>query len=626
MNDDIFKLLDQKYGAQKRQEEEEKKKEGGFDWKDWVSEAGGLAGGLIGTVGGPAGMVGGATIGAGMSQALESRLKGEPITAKKVATESVISGAGELAGLGLAKIGGKLLKPISKFFSKGGDDLAVRGLRANSSQLTKFKSLHGEDVVETLSRHKLQGAGSKEILERAITPLQNSFDDIVKSADIKVSQDVLDKNFYKKIKILLESGDLDDVKAAESIMAQYDNILKETDNSLGSLNKFRKNFDAKYQSYKTGNPLVASEKQIIADALRETVHEGAEAAGATGSKETGRELSKLYDLLKIAEKQENLGRGSLPIGITTAIGGGIGVSVGAVTGGGAGAGAGAIAGSMAAERVVNNPKVIGALSRMATASGDKMMIKALEMSAKSGTPLAGAIGQLSSQALLNDPQPETTPELPNLPQTSNMSGDQQDVLGSFDQVNQALGGGGGQGGGGFQGFSKEQQAKFMLQDLASGGKNIDELTAIFKLLGSGGEEQKKYSDTAITKIADLQSALSNLENLDTLVDENKGFIGPLKGIQAKNPWSKARFAQADIDRVRQQVGKALEGGVLRKEDEEKYKKILPTMSDTYKTAKYKIKALYDAISRDMKDYENKQQTYGTGTNSYLPSNVEDITF
>jgi hypothetical protein len=45
-------------------------------------------------------------------------------------------------------------------------------------------------------------------------------------------------------------------------------------------------------------------------------------------------------------------------------------------------------------------------------------------------------------------------------------------------------------------------------------------------------------------------------------------------MQTVNPWSGSRKVQAEIDRVRQLVGKALEGGVLRKEDEEKYKKIL----------------------------------------------------
>jgi hypothetical protein len=57
--------------------------------------------------------------------------------------------------------------------------------------------------------------------------------------------------------------------------------------------------------------------------------------------------------------------------------------------------------------------------------------------------------------------------------------------------------------------------------------------------------------------------------------------------------SKAR--QGTIDRVKQVIGKALEGGVLRKEDEIKYEKILPTIGDPPSVAKAKLKGLKDAL-------------------------------
>jgi hypothetical protein len=53
--------------------------------------------------------------------------------------------------------------------------------------------------------------------------------------------------------------------------------------------------------------------------------------------------------------------------------------------------------------------------------------------------------------------------------------------------------------------------------------------------------------------------------------------------------------QAVIDRVKQVIGKALEGGVLRKEDEYKYTKILPTIQDTPEVAKVKLDGLKDAL-------------------------------
>jgi hypothetical protein len=57
----------------------------------------------------------------------------------------------------------------------------------------------------------------------------------------------------------------------------------------------------------------------------------------------------------------------------------------------------------------------------------------------------------------------------------------------------------------------------------------------------------------------------------------------------------AKGRQAVIDRVKQVIGKALEGGVLRKEDEYKYTKILPTIKDIPQVVKTKLDGLKAAI-------------------------------
>ena len=57
----------------------------------------------------------------------------------------------------------------------------------------------------------------------------------------------------------------------------------------------------------------------------------------------------------------------------------------------------------------------------------------------------------------------------------------------------------------------------------------------------------------------------------------------------------AKKKQALIDRVKQVIGKTLEGGVLRKEDELKYEKILPTVRDTGEIVTSKLDGLEAAI-------------------------------
>lgn len=121
---------------------------------------------------------------------------------------------------------------------------------------------------------------------------------------------------------------------------------------------------------------------------------------------------------------------------------------------------------------------------------------------------------------------------------------------------------------------------------------------------------KGLSDTAIDNISQTEKALEDLAELRSIIEGNQDKLGPITGLAALNPFSEARKIQADVDRVRQTVGKALEGGVLRKEDEEKYKKILATLTDTPSTALYKIEALQSSIQRDIERYKDLQLASG----------------
>jgi hypothetical protein len=134
-------------------------------------------------------------------------------------------------------------------------------------------------------------------------------------------------------------------------------------------------------------------------------------------------------------------------------------------------------------------------------------------------------------------------------------------------------------------------------------------------LDTSGLAAKALSDTAIKEITQTQAALAGLVDLQSKIKDNLEYIGPIAGFQKLNPWSKARQVQSDVDRIRQVVGKALEGGVLRKEDEEKYKKILATLSDTPETAEYKITQLMAALQQNINDYTELQGLSGR----YIPS-------
>jgi hypothetical protein len=122
--------------------------------------------------------------------------------------------------------------------------------------------------------------------------------------------------------------------------------------------------------------------------------------------------------------------------------------------------------------------------------------------------------------------------------------------------------------------------------------------------------KKQLSPIEVKQLTQSEAALESLDDLRGVIQDNLQFVGPISGLQRFNPWSDARKAQADIDRVRQTVGKTLEGGVLRKEDEEKYKKILATLGDTPETALYKIDSLVSTLQRDMQNFKEETSKAG----------------
>lgn len=122
------------------------------------------------------------------------------------------------------------------------------------------------------------------------------------------------------------------------------------------------------------------------------------------------------------------------------------------------------------------------------------------------------------------------------------------------------------------------------------------------LPASNREQGRPVTSGDAGRMTDLDTSLSDLNTLETEL----GTTGAASKIGAMLPnavteftgWgSDAKQRQAVIDRVKQVIGKALEGGVLRKEDEYKYVKILPTIGDPPEVAAKKLQGLRAAIEQ-----------------------------
>jgi len=130
------------------------------------------------------------------------------------------------------------------------------------------------------------------------------------------------------------------------------------------------------------------------------------------------------------------------------------------------------------------------------------------------------------------------------------------------------------------------------------------------------KEKSAVRDELLTKVPDWEepnfdtagerksaaegaSAIAGLQELKTVLQDNSQYLGPIAGLQAYIPGSQAQKVRGSIDLIRQRVGKALEGGVLRKEDEKKYEKILGTITDRPDIAASKIDNVISELQRDM---------------------------
>lgn len=124
---------------------------------------------------------------------------------------------------------------------------------------------------------------------------------------------------------------------------------------------------------------------------------------------------------------------------------------------------------------------------------------------------------------------------------------------------------------------------------------------------------------------------TSLDDLDTL-ERDLGKTGTGSAIGAKLPkavtdltgWgADSKSRQAVIDRVKQVIGKALEGGVLRKEDEAKYERILPTIGDEPTVAASKIAGLREAITKRRATLLDALRDAGYDTSKYPAGRKRD---
>ncbi len=130
--------------------------------------------------------------------------------------------------------------------------------------------------------------------------------------------------------------------------------------------------------------------------------------------------------------------------------------------------------------------------------------------------------------------------------------------------------------------------------------------------GRGGGQMKPNE---IAKFNEGNNAPLVLKDLHGLVDTHSSDFGPIAGrIAGNNPWNEnAKTIDAQLRQAAQVVGSYLEGGKLMKDDEVKYRNMLPNLADTPEVAKNKLTLVERLIAQ--RQNSNLDALKGAGYNT-----------
>ncbi len=361
-----------------------------------------------GVVGATAGGGGGLAIQNLIREQLGVETRSSEEVLKDVTTGAARDGAFQALGFGAGKyVLGPALKGAGWVLKHAGsaiDDIPLRSIRINPSQLTKFEKQYGEDVADFMTKRGYLGEDAVDLAAKDAAKHQEAFDELALNKNIQIPVQKLAQRFSEEISDLGGAGDkiVPSINKgiAKSILGEWANIEKQIVKqgrefvTPEDLTLFRRAIsdvipDSQWVDPSVKNTAVRTYR-IINDVIQDNVGE----KGVL--KATGIELSKLYKFLEIASKQDNLGRGSLVGNITRMMGGVGGAGLGFMAGGPLGGVTGGIAG-LAAEGALRNPNVLKGIYNTSRAAG--RMAPAMKKGISALPPALAAVSQSVNQMI-----------------------------------------------------------------------------------------------------------------------------------------------------------------------------------------------------------------------------------
>jgi len=153
-----------------------------------------------------------------------------------------------------------------------------------------------------------------------------------------------------------------------------------------------------------------------------------------------------------------------------------------------------------------------------------------------------------------------------------------------------------------------QASRMLLDRAASASDPKAQLAAKLTSLSIKEKERKledrpKELSQATIRVLDEGNAIPNqLDSIEDTIEQNIEMFGPVGGrIRQLNVYDPAaQTVDAKMRATSQAFGRFMEGGVLRKEDEEKYRRMFPNLGDLPETAKGKLQVIRDLLQQKQK--------------------------
>lgn len=275
---------------------------------------------------------------------------------------ALVPGGAAVAGKGVNAVKGK----AGQILTEQGQDLILRSLKPTKTQLTGFRKKTGQDLSAFLKEQKITNNFVDEVGQR-LTALQEQFNDLAMRDGVTVPTSKIRQAFAKPIdelgssvipSVKAKAGQLTEV--VDNINAQYGD-----DVPLADLTNIRRSFDAQLKDGQFSlAPEEANYLRSARDVVQNLVQETADSIGEKGElKRLGREIGKYIELGKIADKQANLGRGTGVVQLRDALFAGLGGMTGGLPG---------IVAGVAANRALQNPRVLSAGSNLLEGAGNAL--------------------------------------------------------------------------------------------------------------------------------------------------------------------------------------------------------------------------------------------------------------